>query len=222
MIDKALLAKIKKCMALARSSNEHEAAAALAKARALMDEHGVDDATLALADVEESTARASRTVKPLRWETYLCRTVERALNVVSFVAFNGDRTFVGRGPSAEIAAYAFAVLFRRLKAARADYITAHLRRCRPGRKRQRADVFCEAWALAVHSTIAKLHPEPSDDPLIVQYLAKVHPGLGEVATRGASTKGRNTASDFWRGHDAGRAVELNQGVAGAQAPLMLA
>ena len=41
MIDKALLAKIRKCLALARSANEHEAAAALAKARQLMEEHGV-------------------------------------------------------------------------------------------------------------------------------------------------------------------------------------
>lgn len=42
-----LLARIRKCLALAKSANEHEAAAALATARRLMDEHGVDQADIA-------------------------------------------------------------------------------------------------------------------------------------------------------------------------------
>ncbi len=222
MIDKALLAKIKKCMALARSSNEHEAAAALAKARALMEEHGVTDAQLELAEVDKATARASRTVKPLMWETFLSSTVDRALNVVSFIDANGDRTFVGRGPTSTIAAYAFAVLFRQLKRARTDYIARHLKRCRPGRKRQRADVFCEAWALAVYRKIVALLPERAPDDLVKRYLVERHPSLVNVSVRGASTKGRGTSDDFWRGHSAGWQVDLNQGVGGAAAPQLLA
>lgn len=47
----ALMAKIKKCLALAQSANEHEAALALEKARALMEEHGVSAEDLQLSDV---------------------------------------------------------------------------------------------------------------------------------------------------------------------------
>jgi len=222
VIDKALLAKIRKCLALAASANEHEAAAALAKARTLMEEHGVTEAQLAMVEIEEATARSSRTIRPLKWETYVCRMVERALGVVSFIDAVGDRTFIGRGPTAEIATYAFAFLFRRLKAARAEYIRRHLKRCRPGRKRQRADVFCEAWALAVFRKVAALAPEREPDGLIEQYLTERHPGLVNINARGASMKGRSTWNDFSSGSAAGRAVDLNHGVGAGSAPLALA
>ncbi|WPZ06581.1 DUF2786 domain-containing protein [Pelagerythrobacter marinus] len=222
MIDKSLLAKIRKCFALASSSNEHEAAAALAKARALMDEHGVDEAQLAMAEIAEATARASRTIKPPKWENFLCFAVRRALGVTAFIDSGGDRTYVGRGPAPEIAAYAFAVLFRRLKAARKDYIASHLRRCRPGRKRQRADIFCEAWSMAVFSKIAALKPEQEEDELVGRYLAEHHPGLVEGNSRSAAMKGRGVWDDWSRGHRAGRDVDLHSGVGGAQAPLAIA
>ncbi len=222
MIDKAFLAKIRKCLALAKSANEHEAAAALAKARSLMEEHGVTDAHLAMADVEEATARASRTIKPPRWENFLCNAVEQALNVHAFISSNGDRTFVGRGATPQIATYAFAVLFRQLKAARSSYIASHLKRCKPGRKRQRADIFCEAWAYAVLAKIAALAPERQDDAGVGQYLAVHYPNLVPVTGRGAKMKGRGVWDDHSRGRSAGGAVNLNQGVSGGAAPLMLA
>lgn len=221
MIDQEILARIRKCFALSRSSNEHEAAVALEKARRLMHEYGLTDADVALAEIEEATARASRTVRPLRWEAVLCLTVCRAIGVDSFIDYAGDRTFVGRGPGPEIAAYAFTVLFRRLKAARAEYIRTHLRRCRPGRKRQRADIFCEAWALAVFRRVAALMPERPEDPIVHQYLAKRHPGLQAVNARGAKLGGRAAWDDFGRGHHAGQQVELNSAVNGGSQQLAL-
>lgn len=220
MIDKALLLKIRKCLALARSANEHEAAAALAKARALMDEHGVTDAQLAMADIEEATARASRTRKPPVWENYIDHAVRRALGVISFISAGGDRTFIGRGAAPEIASYAFVILFRQLKAARADYIAAHLKRCKPGRKRQRADIFCEAWAAAVFAKVKALMPERQQDDGIGQYLAERHPGLVSIDARAAAMKGRSVWDDYMRGRQAGGSIDLHQGVAG-QARQML-
>lgn len=221
MIDKTLLAKIRKCFALASSSNENEAAAALAMARKLMDEHGISDEQLALAEIEEATARASRTLRPPKWESYLARSIERALGVHGFINELGDRTFVGRGPAPEIATYAFTALFRRLKAARADYISKQLRRCKLGRKRQRADIFCEAWALAVFTKIKALMPELPDDELIGQFLAEHHPGLVTVQSRVAKLKGRGAWDDYARGQCAGREVDLNPAMGAPSAPLAL-
>lgn len=220
MIEKALLAKIRKCLALSSSCNEHEAAAALAKARALMDEHGITDVMLEMAEVEEATARASRTMRPPRWESILGQAVCRALGVVQFINAVGDRTFVGRGPGAEIASYAFAALSRRLKAARADYVKTVLRRCGPGRKRARADAFCEGWVLAVHAKIRALAPEQREDEAVAQYLVERYPGLQTVNSRGASSK--RTENDRWRGFDRGSDENLHRGVHGSAAPLALA
>lgn len=220
MIDKALLAKIRKCLALARSANEHEAAAALAKARQLMEEHGIDEAALELAEIEEATARASRNRRPPSWESILARTVCHALSVIQFIDSTGDRCFVGRSPRPEVATYAFVVLFRQLKAARADYVASQLRRCKPGRKRQRADVFCEGWASAVYCKIVELLPKPSEDEALHRYLAVQYPSLATVSARAANMK--RATGDYWNGHVAGRAVDLNVGVGATRAPLAIA
>ncbi|WJS05201.1 DUF7168 domain-containing protein [Roseibium aggregatum] len=221
-MDKALLDKIRKCLALGRSDNANEAAAALAKARALMDAHGITEAQLAMAEIGEATARASRTRKPPRWEVALSATVCRALAVTSFLDGVGDRTFVGRGPSSEIASYAFAVLFRRLKAERRAYIKSRLKRCKPVRKRQRADLFCEAWAFSVFGKVRALFPEPSEDETVGQYLAERYPDMVPLEVRKAEIKGGGVTNDLAYGSIAGSKVDLNTGLHGsADAPRAL-
>ncbi|MBA5777472.1 DUF2786 domain-containing protein [Stappia sp. F7233] len=222
MTDKAILAKIRKCLALAQSANENEAAIALSKARELMEAHGVTEAKLAMSEVEEASARGNRSQRPPRWETILSNAVCRALAVECFLNADGDRTFVGRGAVPEIAAYAFAVLFRRLKGARAGYIRSHLKRCKPGRKRLRADIYCEAWTAAVYVKISALLPEPQPDALVALYLAERHPNLVPVKSRIAQPKGGGVESDFLRGRHAGSSVELNSGIgSGIDQPLAL-
>lgn len=219
----ALLAKIKKCLALAKSANEHEAAAALAKARALMDEHGLSMDDVALSEIGEAKAKGSQTQRPPMWETALCMTVRHALGCKVVLSGDGHRIYVGPDPAPAIASYAFSVLFRQLKAARQAYVRRHLKRCRPGRKRQRADVFCEAWALAVYSKVKALMPAVPLDLRTDQYIARLFgDDLVAVAPREASTKGGRLENDYWRGHQAGRAVDLAHGVGGSAQPLQLA
>lgn len=220
MIDKALLSKIRKCLALAQSANEHEAAAALAKAHALMEQHGIDDETLALAEVEEASARASRTVRPPRWESILAATVCHALSLAVFLDERGDRRFVGRGARPEIGTYAFAALFRQIKAARSHYIKTQLRRCTPARKRARADAFCEGWAGAVYRTVQQLMAEPPEDEALGRYLTASYPGLTSVSSRAATM--RRASNDYWSGREHGSSVNLHVGVGAAEAPLAIA
>lgn len=221
MIDRKIIDKIRKLLALGKGSSEHEAAAALAKARELMDEHGITDAQLAMAEIEEATARGSRAGRPPKWETLLAKSVERALDVCSFIDGTGTRTFIGRGPSAEIASYAFAVLFRTLKAQRQAYISGPLKRVKLARKRLRADVFCEGWAFAVRRKIEALVPERPADPLRDQYLAEHYPERGPLIPRAAKLSAIKVAGDYWAGHVAGRDVNLHSGVSAGLAPLAL-
>ncbi len=64
------LKKIKKCLALSRSANEHEAAAALRQAQALMREHGLREKDVSLADVAEVKVKACSTAANA-WELRL-------------------------------------------------------------------------------------------------------------------------------------------------------
>lgn len=222
MIDKKLLAKIRKCLAPSTSANEHEAAAALAKARALMEEGGVDPAMLGMAVIEECAERGSRNLRPSLWESTLCSAVRRALEVQVFLDENCDRRYVGRGARPQIAAYAFKVLFRQLKRARKHYSATQLKRCKPHRKRVRADIFCQGWATGVFNNIQKLAPSKAADPAIDQYLAIQYPGLVQVKLRKAKLSGCNGMNDWWNGKAKGSGVELNQGLHSSAATLALA
>ena len=221
MIDKQLLLKIRKCLQLARSANEHEAAAALAKARELMEAHGITDDDLAMAEIEEATARSTRNVRPPVWECHLNAAVNRALGTISFLDAIGDRCFVGRGPTPTIASYAFAMLFRQLKIARSEYTRTQLKRCKPGRKRQRADVFSQGWAYGVVQKVRDIAPERREDPAIERWLAVQHPGLAHVDARRPDVKGQAMTQDFWRGHESAGDVNLNHGVGGGAGPALL-
>lgn len=212
MIDPKLLKRIKACLALAASANEHEAALALTKARELMDAYGVTDDDLASADIGDATARGSRNNRPAGWESILSATVCRALGVTALLDDVRDRRFVGRGPAPEIAAYAFTTLYRHLKRARGEYIARQLRRCSLARKRARADAFCEGWAGAVFTKIARLYPKREDDAAIEQYLTATFGQLVPAGTRAAS--GGRTDRDRWRGWDQGAQVDLHHGVGG--------
>lgn len=216
-----LLARIRKCLALAKSANEHEAAAALAKARALIDEHGLDQADVEAIDIGERLAKGSGAWTPSSWENKLTWAVRRAIPVQ--LVHRGDEgwAFIGLTPAPEIAAYAFTALYRQLKAARADYMRTALKRVRTAqRKTARADAYAEGWAEAVWRTIAKLYPAQPVDALVRGWLERRYTHLSRLQprTRDAGQAGEN---DRWKGQLAGRDVHLTHGVAGSAAPLKL-
>lgn len=211
---KQLIDKIRKCLALAKSANEHEAAAAMAKARALMQQHGLE-----LGDIEfdEATARGNGcSVKPPQWELLLIAAVRKVIPS-EVILHNGSWRFFGRAPSAELAAYAFAVLHRQIKQARSGYIRGKLRRVRPGNKSARADQFCEGWVCAILVKLKSLETTATAPKADQGLLDHVRSCIGEpiapLKANERTVKGP-AANDFWRGADAGRNADLHRPMPG--------
>lgn len=228
----ALMAKIKKCLALAQSANEHEAALALEKARALMIEHGISAEDLQLADLDGVEVKGSTARTPARWESVLAAAIARALScrAVHLVDYDSQRfawacrwEFVGAGAAPAIAAYAFAVLYRQLRRQRQTYIDSALRRCKPARKRQRADIFCEAWASAVFEKVEALKPTPAPAELIGRWLSARGGMVSDLQSRAAftGTISGAQAGDYFNGLAAGRRADLNAGVGATAGPALL-
>jgi hypothetical protein len=217
-----LLARIRKCLALSKSANEHEAAAALAKARQLMDEHGVDEVEAATLDVGTSDAKGGGAWTPSFWEASLVTTVTRAIPVKALSRGDSGWTFIGITPAPEIAAYAFATLYRQLKRARAEYMRTQLKRVATAqRKTKRADAFAEGWATAVFSKIAALYPKQDVDPLITAYLDRRYPERTTTRPRETALGGRAAENDRGRGWSEGRSAQLNAGVGTGRAPALI-
>jgi len=217
-----IIAKVKKCLALATSSNEHEAAAALRQAQKLMQTHGISDLDIEHADIQEEAARAGAMLKPARWEGELAVRVARAFDCkvffgAGFVSGIGRWVFVGATPSGEIARYAFEVLLRQAKKARAHYIKTALKRCTTTRTR-RADLFCEGWVTAATLLAATFAGNKATRARITAYMEQKHSTLVTLNARDRNA-GRSLSErgygDFASGHRVGKDAQFNRGLGGA-------
>jgi hypothetical protein len=219
-----IIDKIKKCLALSVSSNEHEAEAALRQARKLMEAHGISDLDMQAAQASERRQRAGAQVKPSNWETGLSSRIARAFGCTvfyypGFYARRADWVFVGCGAAPEIGGYAFEVLQRQCKRAREQHIKTRLKRCKLATKTRRADLFCEGWVVAVVGKIEAFAGSQAQSDAIDAYLVTRYPGLTNLKPRDRND-GRalrdHEYDDLIAGKNAGRNAELNRGVGGEQ------
>lgn len=95
----------------------------------------------------------------------------------------GGYLFIGTGPAAEIAAYTFAVLARKLLQARTDYTKSKLKRYRRN-KVAAADLFCEGWVNAVAEHVGEANLDDNRRVAIEAYMELRHPDVGTTTPRG--------------------------------------
>ena len=159
-----IIEKIKKLLALANSSNEHEAALAAGHAQRLLSEHN-----LAMADIEA----AHKPDKADRVETVVSKSLPKWLRHLSAgvsTAFDcqaihhpatGKLTFIGVGADVQIAAYTFTYLDRTVRKLCADYMKRHVVSTMANRHRE---LMRQSYYLGAVSTInADAYTKGEDD-----------------------------------------------------------
>lgn len=221
-----ILQKIKKCLALAQSSNANEAAVALGQAQKLMAEYGVEMADIEILDVVEESTKKEKAMSRNEWDMHLVNTIAQAFNCKPLLSggWNGTCwTFIGVGASPEIAAYTYQVLKRQLMKSRKEYMDTALKRIIRKNKIRRADVFCEAWVATIYRSI-KAFASPETDEKINTYMEK-HYSNAKVATginRTEKIKNSNRSwGDYLAGAEAAEGVSLNRPVSGQGATGLL-
>lgn len=229
--DQALL-KIKKCLALAKSQNPHEAAAAMRQAQKLMQEYNLDEHDVSLADVAESKVSAVSQAN-VRWEAVLFRIVAEAFGCQRFIEM-GNRwlpsggwvkhrrfVFVGVDASAEVASYAYEVLSRQCAKARLEHVRKQPKTCKPITKTARGDLFAEGWAYGVRDMLDKFANSDRNQQLLETYMATKHPNMETVKAKDRSV-GRNVRDDdISKGFDSGKRAQLQRGVGGGAQQALL-
>lgn len=222
-----ILDKIKKCMALSTSGNEHEAEAALRQARKLMEMHGVTELDVQASQAEEQRAKAGAKTKPANWESALAGKVADAF-ACHLIFVNGWRSsewsFIGCGAAPEVASYTFSVLLRQAKRARDEYIKNRLKRCKTSTKTRRADLFSEGWVRSVVRAINAFAGTEEQTTAINTFMANNYPSLMPLKTSDRNS-GRKLQDremdDFLAGSLSGRDASLNRGVGGDTRPLAI-
>ena len=208
--------RIKKCMALSSSSNEHEASAALRQAQALMRKHGIGAADVDASYVSESSAKAGAGA---RIPTHLCvlgKVVGDAFACHPIVVHvsgisGGEMRFFGVDPKPEIAAYVFTVLRRKLERNRTAYV-ATLKRCKRATKIRRGKLFAEAWAVAVAGQVKEFAGNEQDRERIQAYNAKQNRNLSETGGRRAKPPRQHDHSAQSAGFYDGRKASIHGAV----------
>lgn len=157
-----ILRKIKRCMDLSKSSNENEAAIAIKQMKRLMDQHNVTAQHVMAVDVTEHKSKLDVWERPAHWVLALHSAIGQALDCQCIVSTGGREkarlVFLGVGASAEIAGYAFEVLYRKLKKDRQDFIRTKLSRHKQANKTKLADAFCDGWVMNVYAKVKNLSP----------------------------------------------------------------
>lgn len=218
--------KIKKCLALSKSSNQNEAAAALRQARALMDKFGVSDHDVLASEIAEATAQAGAKTSPPGYEAHLALSVGEAFgcHVLFLRGYRASHwTFIGDATSAEVASYAFVVLRRQLLKERAVFVKAECKRLKPANKTRRADLFCDAWVWAVADQVKRFASPPTNEAGVAAYLESHYASSKTLATRDRNEDRALKDKDYdavHAGRQAGSKAQLNRGVGGASTPAL--
>ncbi|EJG5660969.1 DUF2786 domain-containing protein, partial [Salmonella enterica] len=178
------LARIKKLLRLARgTSSPEEAMNAMAKAQAYMCKYGVSESDVELSEVREfaSNGAPSDARSVPRYMHGLCTLVCRAFGVECYIGgrWRSSRSlkryvnFYGPDSRPEIAAYAFDVLSRQMKAARKAYQDRHCKRCKPATRVARGDQFCEGWCSGAARVIQAFSVSPQEAGLMERYTQRL-------------------------------------------------
>ena len=111
-----VIRKIKRCLALSKSSNENEAATAMRQAQSLMREYRLTEMDVRLNDVGEVESDKARAHRRPTWDRHLGAIIAEAFGVRSFSKrdWNEETSriieramFIGVTPAPQIAMYAY-------------------------------------------------------------------------------------------------------------------
>lgn len=226
---KRIMDKIIRCLALSKSSNEHEAATALRQAHALMEKHGISQDDIKLADIK---FKASSTRTARRPPVYLCGLSDMIGGLFGCKVYLGNGEgelssaavfcFVGLEMHSTIASYAYDALCRQLKQARLDYMRTELKRVRLAKnKAARADAFCIGWVVTVKRLVSKLVPLKTDMALIEHAMSR---DLSLRTTNAVDRVSKNKAvsgNDYHNGIVAGKNAKLHHAMNGQAEQLLI-
>ncbi len=228
-----LLNKIKKLLALSRSSNPYESAKALEMAQKLMAKYQVNQIDI---EVSESDSKQKFAQKPAQYVHSLISVINKAFGVEAYISsFNSNAIFYcsgkvsaifyGQEERPVIASYCFDVLFRQVQKARREFIAMQSKRLKRSTLIARADSFCDGWVSGVYQEVTRFALTPEEKKIIKEYKSNLIKNLNlkTASTReigNTRERGYNTSQGL--GYEEGRKVKLNHGVNGKETPKLIA
>ncbi|MDA3978460.1 DUF2786 domain-containing protein [Gallibacterium sp. AGMB14963] len=225
MSDK-ILKKIKKLLALSKSTNPHEAAKALEMAQKLMAEHQIDYVDVEVSSIHNKKKFAMNTAL---YVLMLAGLLRKAFGVEAYVSNCYDNSskwgekqchvvFYGVEEKPIIASYCFDVLYRQLQSARKAFYAKQNKRLKRSTLIARADAFCEGWVLGVSKNVQQFVASEKENNLMTAYKERMEAErtFGTHSGRECGNTKEKGDNSRWLGFEEGKKVELHHGVNGQE------
>lgn len=215
---KKLTEKLKKCMALSKSPEPHEAAAALRQAQKIMSELGITEDELDGLDTADTLIKTREGFGRCRTMSYLCTMMERAFGVKSVFERNPGSAarlnvrYIGPRGRVMLAEYAHKVVWRAMQSSWDDLLVRRPDMKGDGGKRQ---AFHIGWLNAVYKQVEALAPTEAEERAIQRYTDKLYPELQQLKT----SKKQLDPNAFGAGMRAADGFTLNRPMEQQQAAL---
>ena len=211
-----VLDKIKKCLALSKSANEHEAAQALKQAQALMEKYEVNAVDIALSEVSEQGADRRMAFKLADWQWSIANMIADIFGCQSYQR-GKTMMFYGIGNRAEISAYAFDVVYRQISADRRKFLK-NCRARKPAHRTYLADQFCNGWIVGAWEIVKKFEMSDEEKAVMDRYAKKEHSDIVEAKTRDAKSSNLQGSKMEYealaQGMESGKQVQLHHAMNG--------
>lgn len=215
MDDKSrIIEKIKKCLRLAASAGENEAAIAMRQAQKLMAANGISISDVHLSDVKEMSGRAYRArnlpaylvrLSMMVAGVFRCEVVQSAYGATG-LGWEVAPKFVGVAPNPELAQYAYDTLSRQLTRQRREFMS------RSRASTNAADLYAEGWVVSAAKLTQKLAIPEEHKALIAAYReGKMHVE-GEAQTKHRQPSSNQDLAALHAGLRDGKDAQIHAGM----------
>jgi len=218
MDKQTVLEKIKKCLALSKSANEHEAAQAMKQAQAMMKKYEIDAVDVVLSEVSEQKVDRKMAIKLANWQWSVANMIADVFGCQSY-QLGDTMMFYGIGNRAEISAYAFDVVYRQISAGRRKFLKT-CRARKPAHRTYLADQFCNGWIMGAWGVVKKFEMSAEEKAIMDGYKKKEYPNMGVARVRDVKSsilQGSEMEYEaLTKGVESGKQVQLHHAVNGAE------
>lgn len=208
------LERIKKCLALGESGNEHEAAQALRNAQALMKKYGISKESVSFSEFGQQSTERKVAKKVPPHIASLASVIADAFGVKPAIGCDQRLSFYGPSMNVTVAAYSFDVCARALSQARRHFLKTVHKNCKASTRTRRADQFCLGWVFSVKSNLPTLDITEDESRELERYIQSELGELTNASTRSARAANNKDHLAFHRGLMEGHEFEVRHGVNG--------
>jgi hypothetical protein len=229
----SVMRRLRKIMALTKSSNPGEAGAALHQAQVLMAKHNLTAESVAQIEINESSVKTTGKDLP-KWESHLAVVVSNALGVELLVESqqkqqglrrqNACIVFVGKGCAAEIAVYAYTVLKKQMLADLRRLINQaasnlDIKGIKVTATSAQRSAYALGWCQAAYAKIQAI--KPTIDPVVSEYVVQRSQGKSASVKASRKLPPSQQAAFSALGYEHGQNAQLNTAMNGGQQPALL-